>query len=129
MIYIYCLVNPVNSIPFYVGATKVSINTRLSYHIHESKHILPQYRDKKHTFISNLLSTGIRPTARLLYITTLYGAEYYELFFYNMLIKYGFTLLQTEPSGYTKKLISEYQKKCNYIKTNGFVIHYKNSTK
>lgn len=103
MIQIYCLINPHNNRPFYVGATKLDLSNRLSVHITESKSILPIYWNRKHYLMNYLISTNKRPRIRLLYTCSLIEVDYYEEFFYKMFISQGFRLLQSNSFNYSTK--------------------------
>jgi hypothetical protein len=113
---VYCLVDPRNNKPFYVGATKILLKNRLSAHIHDASTFVinkyvPQTSRKKHYLISELIQSNLRPRIDLLYLSPLSAIEYYEAFFYKMLINQGFELFNS-PSHfnylkYTK--ISYYQ--------------------
>lgn len=103
MIKIYCLVDPRNNLPFYVGATKIPLKSRLSGHIHEARVFRPnkyiQYYPLtyyKHILINEIISCGIRPRIDLLYISSLIAVEHYEQFFYTMLKNQGFKLFNLE---------------------------------
>jgi hypothetical protein len=119
MIKIYCLVNPITNKPFYVGATKVALKTRLYAHIHEAKTFRinkysPQLSCKKHFLIKGLIESNSPPVIDLLYISPLLAIEYYETFFYKMLINQGFELFNS-PSQfnylkYTKIKYYQYEK-------------------
>lgn len=74
MINIYCLIDPRNNKPFYVGATKHKVNIRLSGHINEAKSYLPKHWSDKQKLINELLSEGKKPRTRLLKTV---GLSYY----------------------------------------------------
>lgn len=106
MINIYCLVDPRDGKPFYVGATNCRLNTRLSGHISESKTILPQYWNNKNKLINSILRDGKRPRIRLLKVATMGSVDHYEFFFYSMLTQHGFVLIQrTTAFHYKKRMI------------------------
>ncbi len=98
MIQIYCLVDPRNNKPFYVGATKVLLKNRLSAHIHEAinfrtnKYAIHYTSYKKHFLIKELVEANLKPRIDLLYLTPLLAVEHYERFFHNMLVAQGFEL-------------------------------------
>lgn len=127
MINIYCLVNPLTNKPFYVGATKGTLHGRLSGHIHESKTFIPKHWDRKHTLINEIIVCGSKPQIKLLFITPIYSAEYYELFFFHVLINQGFELLQSPPERYARKRLLGPDNKCNYVKMNGLITIYNGS--
>lgn len=120
MMQIYCLVDPRNNCPFYVGATKVLLTTRLSGHINEAMHFIPnkfvlQYSHKKHYLIKELIDSDLRPRIDLLYISPLFAVEYYESFFHDMLKMQGFKLFNSTGHfnylKYTKVPYYQYSKK------------------
>lgn len=129
MIHIYCLIDPRNKTPFYVGATKASIYVRLSNHINECKTYLPHYWSKKQQRINDILLSGNRPKTKLLHKCSIHETEHYELFFYEMFIQQGFELLQNKPAGYKSKIDSERIKKAKYISTRPLPIIYNNPSK
>lgn len=97
MIKVYCLVDPRNNKPFYVGATKILLKNRLSNHIHEARVFMvnkysPQYSCNKHFLIQELVAYGLRPRIDLLYISPLLAVEHYEAFFHNVLVGQGFNI-------------------------------------
>ncbi len=108
MIRIYCLIDPRTTLPFYVGATKTRITSRLSGHLNEIKAYPSKYWNDKHRFINEIKETGYKVQVRLLQECSLHDADYYERFFYDLFISYGYTLLQSPPShNYKMKLINE----------------------
>lgn len=118
---IYCLVDPRNNLPFYVGATKQSINIRLSGHINEVKTYLPNFWSVKQKFMHQLLSEGKRPKTRLLLKVDIYEVDFYEKFFYDVFIKQGFTLLQLSHRFYYTSFL-EYNK--FYVRKNQQLVPY-----
>lgn len=109
MIQIYCLVDPRNNRPFYVGATKVLLKNRLSGHISNALSFHPnEYTDRfptknKHAIVLSLLNENKRPLIKWLYTCDIYSVDFYERFFYNVLTAQGFTLLNCYLSfDYTK---------------------------
>ncbi len=98
MIQIYCLADPRNKRPFYVGATIVPLKNRLSAHIHEAmnfrtnQHAIKYTAHKKHFLIVELNKVGMKPIIDLLYICDIYSVDYYEPFFYQILVNHGFEL-------------------------------------
>jgi hypothetical protein len=127
MINIYCLIDPRNKQPFYVGATNGSIYVRLSGHITECKTYLPRYWSSKQHYMNDILIAGLKPKTRLLHTCSIHEAEHYELFFYNLLLSQGFKLLQKIPSGYKSKLDSEKKKRANYISASPMPVLFKKS--
>lgn len=94
MINIYCLIDPRNNKPFYVGATIQPIETRLSGHISEIGTYSQKYRSDKMVCIAQLMNIGKRPKVRLLLSTSIYAVDFYEYFFYLMFIHQGYDLYQ-----------------------------------
>lgn len=116
MILIYCLVNPLNNQPFYVGATKSSLKTRLAGHIHDAKSYCsspPFFTDtisgKKHRLILHILDNSYSPLIIKLAEVDIFSVDFYESFYFQHLKKQGFALLQL-PSAF------QYNKK--YLKIN-----------
>jgi hypothetical protein len=102
MIYIYCLFNPLSGHPFYVGATCYKLNIRLANHISECKVYGPDRWSRKMSFINKLLSDGIKPKIRLIYISDIDTVDHYERFFHGMFVYQGYTLLQ-KPTAFSYK--------------------------
>lgn len=98
MIQIYCLVDPRNKHPFYVGATVVPLKNRLSAHIHEAvnfrtnKYAMQYTTHKKHYLIAELNAVGLKPIIDLLYTCDIFSVDHYEPFFYQLLVNHGFEL-------------------------------------
>lgn len=101
MITIYCLVDPRNNKPFYVGATKIKLFARLCNHISEarewSRH--PEMYQHgptrpKQLLIILLLFIDVKPEIKELARITAKEADHYEKFFHDMFIKQGFPMLQ-----------------------------------
>lgn len=103
MIKIYCLIDPRNNKPFYVGATKCRLYNRLSNHINECKTLLPEYWSSKHRLINEIKESGNRPVIHLIYECPKYATDHYERFFFNMLKGQGFDLLQNPTFSYAIK--------------------------
>lgn len=103
---IYCLVNPVNEYPFYVGATNGNLNVRLSAHLSEVAGDLFYYwfspPGLKHYVLREFIDRGIKPTIVLLHTCTIHDVDYYERFFYNLLISQGFLLTNDTTRFYYK---------------------------
>lgn len=102
MIHIYCLIDPRNNKPFYVGATKMPLKNRLSAHIHTAnsyRHnkysIMYTNSCKKNNTIKDIISFSQRPKIELLKHCTNAEAEYYEYFFFKALVNQGFDILNT----------------------------------
>jgi hypothetical protein len=129
MIKVYCLINPLTGNPFYVGATKGRLSTRLSQHIGEAMGVNTYYirsiSDDKKDLIRIAMYYQERPTAKLLYSSdSLFDAGYYEEFFYNLFTLQGYTLLQKKPSGY-----AQYINNCRFYLDNGLSLAYKDRIK
>lgn len=98
MIQIYCLVDPRNKRPFYVGATVVPLKNRLSAHIHEAinfrtnKYAIKYTSYKKHQLIMDLNKAGLKPIIDPLYICDINSVDHYEPFFHQILTNHGFDL-------------------------------------
>lgn len=108
MINIYCLIHPITRHPFYVGATKLPINIRLSGHICEYNTYRPDSHSVKMKYIGNLLQQGIKPKVRLLYVATLHSVDHYERFFYDLFKQQGYNLLQKDTAfSYKKKATAQ----------------------
>lgn len=101
MIAIYCLVNPITDIPFYVGATSRPVHVRLKEHsISYPNSDFPRYQ-----LITCLINGGHPPRlVVLIEIDSEAGAIFYERFFYALFINYGYRMLQSaEMLTYSKK--------------------------
>lgn len=107
MINIYCLADPFTTIPFYVGVTKLALNTRLNQHITlaaKSKEWLTQgHNELKHfpfhrkNVVINLLANSNRKPLIISLVECQLGiADYYEELFYRMFKKQGFYMHQEE---------------------------------
>lgn len=110
MIKIYCLVDPRNNRPFYVGATKVLLKERLSGHISDTtsytyvlKNCPDKRHGKKHDIVMAILESNQRPRIDLLYCCDIHCAEFYERFFFEALTYQGFQIVN-------------YQRNINYNK-------------
>lgn len=111
---IYCLIDPSNDAPFYVGATKYEINKRLKEHLRETLYKVHCFSPKE-LKIREILGYGAKPLIKLLYVCSLYDVNFYEPFFYNMLINQNFTLLQHVNSfGYHHKKKENKKQNVNY---------------
>lgn len=104
MISIYCLVDPRNNRPFYVGATKVLLKNRLSGHIHDAavfqttQFAKPFTNHKKHLLIKELISQSLKPRIDLLYTCSFATTNYYEYFFFSLLTAQGFEIFNRSHS-------------------------------
>lgn len=92
---IYCLVDPRDNKPFYVGATKRKLNLRLTGHIQDIRCFRPDDMSAKKILITSILKEGLRPIIRLLVETEKDYVDTYERMFYDILTKQGFNLLQS----------------------------------
>lgn len=124
---VYCLIDPLDKKPFYVGATATPLTARLSGHINEVKTYCWQ-RSEKILHIENILKSNRRPKVRLLIIATLHSVDHYEKFFYDLLIKQGFTLLQKKTAfTYSKKVKTLSANKAHYQQVKKYMqLRYKN---
>lgn len=102
MIKIYCLVDPRTNSPFYVGATMNKVKARLCSHISELSGYPPENWSKKMQFVCEIIRSGEKPVAKTLAVVFLKDVDYYESFFYNLLIELGFKLLQKPHAFYYK---------------------------
>src|SRR5579872_1866438 len=115
MVSIYCLIDPRNDKPFYVGATEKP-KTRLSGHITRAKSTLEFAIDIKNTnglkyfpqsrktlIICDILDSGTRPKLVILYECSPYCVQFYETFFYLALSSQGFDLHQEIEKRYHSK--------------------------
>ena len=101
MIKIYCLVDPRNNKPFYIGATRLSLSTRVSGHVHIARQYMTHmpFRHntlsaRKHSIIYGLWKAGKRPKIIQLALIHKEAANHYEQFFYLTLRGQGYTLYQ-----------------------------------
>jgi len=102
MIFIYCLFDPRNGYPFYVGATCYKLNHRLSNHVNEKKTYSAERWSEKMIFIRELEKVGIRPQIKLLYTASIDTVDHYEAFFHAVLTRQGYKLLQ-KPHAFSYK--------------------------
>lgn len=98
MIKIYCLVNPLTGLPFYVGATKHRLSARISRHCSDNSRICTP--DDSHSYnkavlFKQLKDMGLRPIIMLLFTTNKENVDICEKYFYNLFISQGIDLLQT----------------------------------
>lgn len=113
MITIYCLVDPQNNRPFYVGATRFDLKKRHAQHMNAGKQLrfqvtnptalqfLPMHQ--RANTIEEIRLTGQLPVITPLYHCTKVTANFYEEFFYILLIKQGYYLHQAEKRFYRTK--------------------------
>lgn len=103
MVSIYCLVDPRNNRPFYVGATRSKLNNRLSGHLVTAKDSIkyhnPYSQDKTALnkgilFLEIMRKTGKKPRIVELLRVQSIEADHYEKFFYLMFKNQGFILFQ-----------------------------------
>jgi len=116
---IYCLVNSLDNKPFYVGVTVLKIHLRLCGHLSELKTYPVCNYNQKMTFIADIIANGGKIRTRLLKTVPLHEVDYYEQFFYNMLLGQGFTLINRPTSFcYSKKRLTDKNKVLNnqYVK-------------
>jgi len=121
MITIYCLVNPITDIPFYVGATSRPIHIRLREHLIS----YPNSDFPRYQLITCLINGGYPPRLITLIKTDCEAAAiFYERFFYRLFINYGYRMLQSsEMLTYSKKRDKKKNKHPNKFGIYN-VIHY-----
>jgi hypothetical protein len=101
---IYCLIDPRNNKPFYVGATESNIKHRLSNHISEVKTYSKDYWSDKIKLIKEIMQDNKRPVVMLLCVCDISSVDHYEAFYYNLFISQGYELLQrAQGLSYAKK--------------------------
>lgn len=101
---IYCLIDTLYKRPFYVGATKRSIKTRLSSHRSELKtykHCIES--NVKWVYMTNLINNGIGIDAVLLYECNIHESDFYEYFFYQLFVHQGYEMMNYESTFYYGK--------------------------
>lgn len=103
MVRIYCLVDPRNNKPFYIGATISKLSIRLSQHIREAKQYVkhPPFISNtiggnKHRLIVEIVNNNHKLNINEVMFTEKCNADHYERFFYLMFKAQGFELLQHE---------------------------------
>lgn len=123
MIKIYCLIEPIGNKPFYVGATKYRLKTRLYQHINDtaygkdyliSEKYPPLPAAKRAILIQQLIKEGFKPQIQTLLEVEKCAVNHYESFFYRMFVGQGYNMLQeprrfvyqTMKSGPTNKCLS-----------------------
>lgn len=96
-VYIYTLINPIDNSIFYVGAT-AKPDARLYNHVTS--------RRKDNTYkgcvIRDLYSNGMRPEMIVVDECERKDTNFWEEFYINLFISFGFTLNQNKYSGYTE---------------------------
>ena len=115
MVNIYCLIDPRNEKPFYVGATRLLPTLRLSCHLSSAKRYAKKLsRDKsetisgkKHELIHQIVSANLLPIIKVLEIANEDIAGAAESKHYFKLIQSGYDLLQAPKQlVYTKTILS-----------------------
>lgn len=103
MIKIYCLADPRNDKPFYVGATNGKLSVRLSSHITTAFDYVmhPPFMNntisaKKHRLIFDIITNGFRPLIIELQTIDRLQANHFEEFYYRMFMGRGFEMYQVE---------------------------------
>ena len=98
-IYIYALINPINNLVFYVGAT-ADVKKRLSSH-KTDRYIS---KSKKSLVLREIIESGI--DAEILILDVCYGEEpeirFYEEFYIELMRSWGFYLPQLSQSKYKR---------------------------
>lgn len=124
---LYCLVDPRNNKPFYVGVTKCKLPTRLCQHVKEVEYGCFRLTGKQQ-LMNDIKLSGKKVRIRLIFATDLPSVDFYENFFYDMFISQGFTLFQRKSSfNYAQKekinlrYISKHQQLKKYMQ-----LRYKN---
>jgi hypothetical protein len=90
--FIYCLINPIDGKPFYVGATRNDLKVRLSEHI-SCRLYHGGFLKQRMKLIRKIIKKGMKPEIKLLK-TVVKNVDYHEAFFYRKLKRQGFELLQ-----------------------------------
>lgn len=100
---IYCLVDPDTKMPFYVGATKLSLKIRLRLHLHRNDYIIQNETNRegnwynRNKLIYNLLQQNKKPIICVLFITNKTTAKFMEKRCYEYLQNIlNITLLQND---------------------------------
>ena len=95
-VFIYALIDPRTNLPFYVGATKQPLSSRLNNHVSDSRCMGGgKVYMSRSNFITEILASKSSPQIKLLRETTSEFADHYECFYYRKFIKKGLTLLQS----------------------------------
>lgn len=103
MVRIYCIADPRNGKPFYVGATRSKLNNRLSGHLNTAKSDIRYHNafnpdktslNKAILFLEIIRVTGKKPRIIELLSVQSIEADHYEEFFYKMFKAQGFVLFQ-----------------------------------
>lgn len=99
---IYALINPLNSEPFYVGATRLKIRDRLMAHVYLSRQDMYWAKPEsisiiyhRHLLIRNIELSGLSPYIILLNQCNAESVDEMEHFYYNKMIEYGAVLIQS----------------------------------
>jgi hypothetical protein len=93
---IYCLIDPRNEFPFYVGSTRIDPHIRLRQHINGQKTSLrsPSIVNQRVEFIQQILKDGKEPVLNILEYASVEKVDEKEEFHYNRLKNNGYALIQ-----------------------------------
>lgn len=123
-VYIYCLIDPMDNKPFYVGSTE-NIKQRINGHLFSISECHQSKWSKKTKKISDIIESGHNLTYSILHIADNFTRDHYEYIFYSILKSQGFNLLQ-KPVFCTSKVIKG--KKTNkwqrFVNRNQFLVNY-----
>lgn len=113
---IYALINPIDGMVFYVGATSQSIDKRLYQHCQETKQMPMKSHRPKHKIIVNLFCLGITPEVIELDEVDLIESTFFEDFYSNLMRSFGFNI-KIQKSAFEKLHIAK-QKRYDYKRNN-----------
>lgn len=98
---IYALINPINQVPFYVGATKRNLEDRLAEHLQIAKRRkLTGKPGEKQDVILKILSLGFKPEIKALVAASDDITNDFEKAGYSILKKLGYRLDQSPDAFY-----------------------------
>lgn len=129
---IYCLINPFTSIPFYVGATRQTLHTRLLSHISQvfSLNYNLKFGDsviyKRGLLIKDIISRGKDPIISLLTMADAEQVDILERFHYQQFVEKGIDLIQSPyrfsyEDHYCRKEGKGYQTGCSSFKEDNLI--------
>lgn len=117
-VYIYCLVDPIDNLPKYIGKSKTP-DKRLYEHIRRSS----KGKTKKNSWIIYLLNNSLKPTMEIIDIVDINQCNFWESHYISLYKSWGFNLKNMTNGGdgfsdmsmETRKRISEAHRDCSGV--------------
>ena len=100
MVKIYVLLDPRNSLPFYVGSTCKPLKDRLNSHLTKTNRHIPAncntdiMRIKRMNLLNELSDISLKPIIKTLFVTNEHSAAKCEKVAYLLLLSKGYELYQ-----------------------------------